>query len=200
VKTVEYPQLSETISRIGKIKYSLVSASLGALIFAVTYLFVAYIQRGYHSARWFDPVNNINMMEFGLQKFNPVTDAIFPGLCFLIGMALLSCGILHSVRIWREAKTGTRGVGNPGFSLMYISLGILFLMTLVWYLGWLEPHWESVIKRIAPDGSQLIFYRDSVWTKWLISWKVISFLIGLAEIGLGIVQLRKARMNLFLNT
>jgi hypothetical protein len=174
-------------------KYPLIMAFLGALICAAIYWFVVYLQSGYSSVKW-KGQDGSGMMEFGLHRFDLWGDALWPGLCFLIGLTLLVLGILHWLKIRRQIKAGETYSGHLLFSLTYVILGILLVGALLWYLGWLEPHWESVITRLLPDGREMIFYRDPVWIRWLISWKVISFLLALAVTGLGFIQLKSTRV------
>jgi hypothetical protein len=193
VKVAEYQQQQNKLSTLGEKKYPLTAAFLGILISASSYVFVAFVQKGYQTVQWFDPVNNIRAAESGLSKFNVLNDAVWPSLCFLLGLALFIYGAIYSARIRRQANAGEESKGSLIFAVTCSGLGILFITALIWYLGWLEPHWDSVSTRILPDVSEATFYRDPGWMRLLLGWKVISFLLGAAVTGLGIVQLTKAR-------
>jgi hypothetical protein len=186
VEGINYSQPTEDLPRKNDIAYPLAIAILGAVISTGTVLFVIFIEPGYFSSQWMDQDGNVLMHVFGLRTFDLTNNAVWPLLCFLIGLTLCAYGIIQAVNTSRQGN-----VGSPAFALTSISLGILFIVAMIWYLVWLEPEWDSVIsKQLMPGGQEMTLYRDSGWIKTLLVWKAASFLLGAAVTGLGLAQFR----------
>jgi hypothetical protein len=194
VEGINYSQPTEDLPRKNDIAYPLAIAILGAVISTGTVLFVIFIEPGYFSSQWMDRDGNVLMHIFGLRTFDLINNAVWPLLCFLIGLTLCTYGIIQAVNSGRQNKISQGNIGSPVFALTSISLGILFIMAMIWYLVWLEPEWDSVLTRqLMPGGQELTLYRDPGWIKALLVWKAASFALGAAVTGLGLAQFRKAK-------
>ena len=78
-------------------------------------------------------------------------------------------------------------------AMTQIVLGVFIIGSLVWFIGWVEPHYGSFTKLI--EDVEVEFHPLPGWMIRMISWKVVSFVLGLGITGTGIVQLVKARSN-----
>ncbi len=76
-------------------------------------------------------------------------------------------------------------------AITQIVLSVLIVGSLVWFIGWVEWDYGSFTKLIR--GIEVEFHPLPGWTMRLISWKVISFMLGLSVLGCGIAQFVKAR-------
>ena len=188
---VNYSQSMEALALKRDIKGPLIIAILGGLIGISTVMFVVFIEPGFFNSQWMDQDGNVLMHIFGLRRFDLINNAVWPLLCFLIGLTLCIYGIIQAVNAGRQSKISQGNIGSPVFALTSISLGILFIMAMIWYLGWLEPAWDSVLPRqLMPGGQELTLYRDPGWIKALLVWKAASFALGAAVTGLGLAQFR----------
>ncbi len=70
-------------------------------------------------------------------------------------------------------------------------LGVLIIGSLVWFIGWVEPDYGSSTKLIR--GVEVEFHPLPGWLIRLISWKAVSFMLGLSVLGCGIGQFLKAK-------
>ncbi len=76
-------------------------------------------------------------------------------------------------------------------AITQIVLGVLIVGSLVWFIGWVEWDYGSFTKLIR--DIEVEFHPLPGWTMRLISWKVVSFMLGLSVLGCGIAQFIKAR-------
>jgi hypothetical protein len=187
---VNYSQSIEAQASKKDIKGPLIIAILGALMGISTVMFVVFIEPGFFNSQWMDQDGNVLVHIFGLRRFDLINNAVWPLLCLLIGLTLCIYGIIQAVN-----------AASPAFALTSISLGILFIMALIWYLGWLEPAWDSILTRqLMPGGQELTLYRDPGWINALLAWKAASFALGASVTALGLAQFRNARNHYSRNT
>ena len=182
----------EALVRQGQIRYPLAAAILGVLICTCTWMYATYVQSGYHTVKWYSPDNTIDMLEFGLTVFDPFAMAVFPLLCACTGLALFVYGM---VRLFKISQG--KGSRSRAFSVTCLILGIVFLILLTWYLGWLEPPWAASKVVTAPEGQTVTLYRDPGWIRLQYAWKALSFLLGGAVVGLNVFQLWKEKRKSF---
>jgi len=78
-------------------------------------------------------------------------------------------------------------------AIAQIVLGAVIVGSLVWFVGWAEPGYGSFTKLIEDGTREVTVHHDSGWIILLNSWKVVSFVLGLAVLGCGIAQFQKAR-------
>ena len=76
-------------------------------------------------------------------------------------------------------------------AITQVILGILIVGSLVWFIGWVEPDYGSHTRLIG--GAEVEFHPLPGWIVRLISWKAVSFVLGLSVLGCGIAQFVKAR-------
>ena len=86
-----------------------------------------------------------------------------------------------------EARGGT---GN-NLAIAQIVLGVLIVGSLVWFIGWVE--WDYGALTIIREGVELEARPSTGWMVRMVTWKVISFLLSLAILGIGVVQYSKVR-------
>ena len=72
-----------------------------------------------------------------------------------------------------------------------IVLGALIIGSLAWFIGWVEWDYGSVTRLI--EGVNVEIRPWPGWTMRLISWKAVSFILGLLVLGFGITQFVKAK-------
>ena len=72
-----------------------------------------------------------------------------------------------------------------------IILGILVVGSLVWFIGWVEYDYGSFT--ILREGVEVVIHPLPGWLIRLISWKAVSFVLGLSVLVCGIAQFVKAR-------
>jgi hypothetical protein len=110
--------------------------------------------------------------------------------CYLaLGLLITGFGIAGFVSGHRSESTGQK----PGgwISVVQIALGALVIVSLVWFIGWVEFSYDTPV--IVHEGVEVTLHYVSGWYMKMISWKIISFMQGIAVTGCGILQLRKTR-------
>jgi len=70
-------------------------------------------------------------------------------------------------------------------------LGVLIVGSLVWFIGWVE--WDYGSFTILRGGIEVEMLPLPGWLIRLISWKAVSFMLGLSVLGCGIGQFLKAK-------
>ncbi len=75
-------------------------------------------------------------------------------------------------------------------AITQIVLGALIVSSLVWFIGWVE--WDYGSLTILREGIEVEMLPLPGWMVRMISWKVVSFVLGLAVLGTGITQKVKA--------
>ena len=65
--------------------------------------------------------------------------------------------------------------------------------SLVWFIGWVELDYGSYTKLIEDGTVEVEMHPLPGWIMRLISWKTVSFILGLLVLGCGIAQFLKAR-------
>jgi len=76
-------------------------------------------------------------------------------------------------------------------AITQVILGILIVGSLVWFINWVEPDYGSHTRLIG--GTEVEFHPLPGWLIRLISWKAVSFALGLSVLGCSIAQFVKAR-------
>ncbi len=76
-------------------------------------------------------------------------------------------------------------------AITQIVLGVLIIGSLVWFIGWVEWDYHPVTRLI--EGVEVEIRPWPGWTMRMISWKAVSFVLGLSVLGLGIAQFVKER-------
>ena len=77
------------------------------------------------------------------------------------------------------------------FAITQIVLGVVIVGSLVWFMGWVELDYGSYTKLYK--DVEVVIHPLPGWIMRLISWKVVSFVLGLAVLGCGTAQFIKAR-------
>ena len=78
-------------------------------------------------------------------------------------------------------------------AITQITLGVLIIGSLVWFIGWVEPDYGSFT--ILREGIEVEMLPLPGWIVRMISWKAASFVLGLSVLGCGIAQFLKVKRN-----
>jgi len=76
-------------------------------------------------------------------------------------------------------------------AITQIVLGVVIVGSLVWFIGWVE--WDYGSFTILREGIEVEMLPLPGWIVRMISWKAVSFMLGLSVLGLGIIQFLKAK-------
>ena len=76
-------------------------------------------------------------------------------------------------------------------AITQIVLGVLIVSSLVWFIGWVE--WDYGSYTMLYKDVEVEFHPLPGWTMRMISWKAVSFMLGLSVLGFGIAQFVKAK-------
>ena len=157
---------------------------LGILIIGSFFVFLVFVTPGYYNQEIIDTEGNIIGNVLGLHKLNMlliIWTFIYPAL----GLAVLGCGIAQLIQARRNSI-------NKGLIIAQITLGALFLVSMVVFIIWAEPNWQPMPVEREIAGVQAAIIRHSPnWVILLIAWKVNSFILGLGVICCPAAQLIK---------
>ena len=78
-------------------------------------------------------------------------------------------------------------------AITQITLGVLIIGSLVWFIGWVEPDYGSFT--ILREGIEVEMLPLPGWIVRMISWKAASFVLGLSVLGCGIAQFVKVKRD-----
>jgi hypothetical protein len=110
----------------------------------------------------------------------------------MLGIMVLGFAIARWVLSIKLEDTSDFTLVDKLLSIMQTSLGILFLVVVLWYLLRIEPRWNILGSFvIEADGGAGAAYHDPAWSRLLIGWKITSLLVGVSIAGLGITMLRQ---------
>ncbi len=76
-------------------------------------------------------------------------------------------------------------------TITQIVLGVLIIGSLVWFIGWVE--WDYGSFTILREGIEVQMLPLPGWIVRMISWKAVSFMLGLSVLGCGIAQFVKVK-------
>ncbi len=76
-------------------------------------------------------------------------------------------------------------------AITQIALGALIVGSLVWFIGWGELDYGSYTKLYK--DVEVVIHPLPGWLIRLISWKAVSFVLGLSVLGCGIPQFLKTK-------
>ncbi len=179
-------------------KLALTQIILGILVVGSLVFWIGWVQTGYHDAFGADPDGNIRFRILGLLKPNPLM-GVWAVIYFMLGLSVLGSGIAQFLK-GRRSKTAEEDkleVSNENrgvrLSMTQIVLGALIIGSLVWFTGWVEWDYHPITRLV--EGVEVEIRPLPGWMVRMISWKVLSFILGLGITGTGIVQLVKARSN-----
>ena len=80
-------------------------------------------------------------------------------------------------------------------AILQVIAGILIIGLLVWFIGWVEPDNGSITRVF--EGIEVELYPPTGWNALLLTWKVSSFILGVAVLSCGVIQyLRERRQAL----
>ncbi len=161
-------------------KLAVVQIILGLLIIGSLIYWEGELSGGYHELEGTAP-DGMGITIMHTLRMNPgliVWELLYPAL----GMAVLGCGIAQ------YSKTRSMRL-----AVAQITLGAVIVGSLVWFIGWAE--WNYGPYTTMYEGIEVELHRPPGWETRLITWKVVSFILGLAVIVTGIVQKVKAGKN-----
>ena len=116
---------------------------------------------------------------------------IWPFVYFSLGIVVFGFGIAQYLNARRQAIGIGRQAWGIRFAITQIVLGVVIVGSLVWFIGWVELDYGSYTKLYK--DVEVVIHPLPEWLIRLISWKVVSFVLGLAILGCGIAQYLKAR-------
>ncbi len=191
--TAHNSHIDEKIYSANRLRDSIILMFLGALIIGLLWVFSEYIFVGYWELYFLDAATN-QFMPLIIHWPGIVSHNYWLTNYLLIGIAVFACGVAQLFYAGRLAKSGDKHPGIMALSVLPIILGILFIVLLIWYLVRIEPDWSSYSSMvIASNGGESVIFHDPGWTRLLLSWKITNYLIALAVLGLGIVQIQRSR-------
>ncbi|MFC1864380.1 hypothetical protein ACFLYG_00940 [Chloroflexota bacterium] len=76
-------------------------------------------------------------------------------------------------------------------TITQIVLGVLIIGSLVWFIGWVE--WDYGSFTILREGIEVEMLPVPGWIVRMISWKAVSFMLGLSVLGCGMAQFVKVK-------
>jgi hypothetical protein len=182
-------QKEEDFPRPDNLRASILLMIVGALTVGSIYFYATVVSGGYYKAEGFDPSRNLNVIEFGLLAPN-ILLTTWNWLYTALGLAIFGCSLAQLILAVRHA---TESPKYRILSLVLIGLGIIFLAWLFWYVVWLEPYWGPYSRSVDPGGISITFLHNPNWIVLMTAWKAVSFLLGLAFVGLNIVQFRSKK-------
>jgi len=167
-------------------KLAIAQMVLGALIITSIFLLVVYITPGYFYEVMIDSDGNVIGRVFGLHKVMVLLDIWSFIYSVVLGLAVFACGVAQYVQARRKTT-------NTVLTIIQVILGVLIVASLVVFIVWAEPHFESYTKFIENGTREVVVQKDPNWIVLQVSWKAVSFLLGLSVLGCGIAQYLKAR-------
>jgi hypothetical protein len=169
-------------------KTSIVQILSGALIIVLIMVFVQFILPGYHNDILLDKDGNIVGRVMGLQVRN-ISLEVWMASYAILGLAVCVCGVIQLTFVLRK-KT------SPGLTIIQLSLGVLVIGSVIFFLIKAEPHY-TLYARIMENGLGIsIWQKDPAWIFHQILWKEAAFIPGLLTAGCMIfdfLRLNKAK-------
>ena len=160
-------------------RLALTQIVLGALVVGSLIYWMGWLSSGYHIREGIAP-DGTTIRSLPLLIPNPalhVWSILYPAL----GLTILGCGIAQYFR-----------TGRKRLAVAQIVLGVLVVSSLVWFIGWVEWDYSPYI-RVTERYGEIEMKHLPGWIMRLISWKVISFILGLGVLGFGMAQLSRTR-------
>jgi len=172
-------------------KSAIAQIVLGILVVGSLIFWAGWVSTGYLYAEGTLPGIDTHIMGvFGNPGHVPLLEA-WPFIYFSLGILVFGCGIAQ----YLNARLQAVGIGRLAWgirlAITQIVLGAVIVGSLVWFIGWVELDYGSYTKLYK--DVEVVMHPLPGWVMRLISWKVVSFVLGLAVLGCGTVQFIKAR-------
>jgi hypothetical protein len=169
-------------------KLAIVQVALGVLIVGSLVFWSLVVLEGYLTVEATVPQGDVGVTVFRNPGYAGPLEIWRFGYP-LLGLLVAGFGIAQYVSARRRERT-VQGTENR-LAIVQIALGTLVVASLIWFIGWLEFDYGSSI--IVHEGIEIELHHAPGWYIKMIFWKVVSFILGLAVITCGAVQLRKDR-------
>jgi len=164
-------------------KSALIQIFSGILIIILIVVFVQFVEPGYHNGIVLDKDGNVIGQMMGLQVRN-IPFEIWILSYSVLGLAVFGFGIAQFVYAWRK-KNSTL------LAIIQISLGVLVIGSVVFFLVKAEPHYTLYARILEGSSRFSIMQKDPSWIFHQIFWKEAAFIPGLLSVGGGIFELTK---------
>ena len=165
---------------------------LGMLVVGSLIFWAGWVSTGYLYAEGTVPGTDTHVIGvFGNPGRVPLLE-IWPFIYFSLGIIVFGFGIAQYLNARRQDAGIGRQAWGIRFAITQIVLGVVIVGSLVWFIGWIELDYGSYTKLVESVGEVEVHPLPG-WIMRLIFWKVVSFILGLAVLGVGIAQFINAR-------
>ncbi len=171
-------------------KLAIAQIVLGILVVGSLVFWMGWVEPGYHDAFGVDPDGNIRIRILGLVAPNPLVDA-WAVIYLVLGLSVLGCGIAQYLNAGHQTVGIGRQTWGIRFAITQIVLGVVIVGSLAWFIGWVEWDYGSYTRLI--EDVEVVIHPLPGWIVRLISWKAVSFVLGLSVLGCDITQFLKAK-------
>jgi len=173
-------------------KLAIVQIILGMLVGGSLIFWAVWVSTGYLYAEGTVPGTDTHVIGvFGNPGRVPLLKS-WMLIYFSLGMAVLGYGIAQYLTERHQATGTGEEMWGIRLAITQIILGAVIVSSLVWYIGWVELDY-GLYTKLVEDVREVEIRPLPGWIMRLIFWKVVSFILGLAVLGCGTVQLVKAR-------
>jgi len=171
-------------------KLAIAQMVLGMLVIGSLIFWAVWVSTGYLYAEGTVPGTDTVIGVFGNPGRVPLLE-IWPLIYVSLGLVVLGCGLAQYLTARRQAGGIGRQAWGIRLAIAQIVLGAVIVGSLVWFIGWVELDYGSYTKLYK--DVEVVMHPLPGWVMRLISWKVVSFVLGLAVLGCGIAQFVRAR-------
>jgi len=164
---------------------------LGMLVVGSLIFWAGWVSTGYLYAEGTLPGTDTHVIGvFGNPGRVPLLE-IWLLVYLFLGIVVFGFGIAQYLNTRRQAVGIGRQAWGIRFAITQIVLGAVIVGSLVWFIGWVELDYGSYTRLY--NDVEVVIHPSPEWIIRLISWKVVSFILGLAVLSCGTAQLVKAR-------
>ena len=176
-------------------KLAIAQIVMGILVVSSLIFWAGWVSTGYLYAEGIVPGTDTHVIGvFGNPGRVPLLE-IWPLIYLSLGLVVLGFGIAQYLNARRQAVGIGRQAWGIRLAITQVVLGAFIVGSLAWFIGWVELGYGPYTKLVEGVG-EVEVYSLPGWYAKMVSWKVVSFILGLAVLGCGTAQLAKARGEL----